>query len=126
MIILSSCTCDMDCFRTSNGKSTVINAMLRDKILPSGIGHTTNCFIQVEGTDEAEGYAMVEGSDKRYPVTVNIFAHSFTTTSRTSRHSQLRYIYFPFLKYLLVSLVSGGLLFRGRKTADTEKSTNYS
>lgn len=34
--------------RTSNGKSSVINAMLRDKILPSGIGHTTNCFLQVK------------------------------------------------------------------------------
>lgn len=33
--------------RTSNGKSSVINAMLREKILPSGIGHTTNCFLQV-------------------------------------------------------------------------------
>ncbi|KAI8121601.1 Transmembrane GTPase Marf [Lucilia cuprina] len=32
--------------RTSNGKSSVINAMLREKILPSGIGHTTNCFCQ--------------------------------------------------------------------------------
>lgn len=36
--------------RTSNGKSSVINAMLRDKILPSGIGHTTNCFLQVNNT----------------------------------------------------------------------------
>jgi mitofusin len=35
--------------RTSNGKSTVINAMLKNKILPSGIGHTTSCFLQVEG-----------------------------------------------------------------------------
>lgn len=34
--------------RTSNGKSSVINAMLREKILPSGIGHTTNCFLQVK------------------------------------------------------------------------------
>lgn len=34
--------------RTSNGKSSVINAMLRDKVLPSGIGHTTNCFLQVQ------------------------------------------------------------------------------
>lgn len=33
--------------RTSNGKSSVINAMLRERILPSGIGHTTNCFLQV-------------------------------------------------------------------------------
>ncbi|KAI2658945.1 Mitofusin-1 [Labeo rohita] len=31
--------------RTSNGKSTVVNAMLRDRVLPSGIGHTTNCFL---------------------------------------------------------------------------------
>ena len=35
-------------FRTSNGKSTVINAMLRERILPMGIGHTTNCFLQVQ------------------------------------------------------------------------------
>ena len=35
--------------RTSNGKSTVINAMLGDKILPAGMGHTTNCFLQVGG-----------------------------------------------------------------------------
>jgi mitofusin len=28
--------------------------MLRDKILPTGIGHTTNCFLQVEGSDSNE------------------------------------------------------------------------
>ncbi|XP_041377869.1 mitofusin-2-like isoform X1 [Gigantopelta aegis] len=50
--------------RTSNGKSTVINAMLRDKILPSGIGHTTHCFIQVEGTDKADGILLTEESDQ--------------------------------------------------------------
>ncbi|KAK7884372.1 hypothetical protein WMY93_027495 [Mugilogobius chulae] len=33
--------------RTSNGKSSVINAMLCDKVLPSGIGHTTNCSCTV-------------------------------------------------------------------------------
>lgn len=31
--------------RTSNGKSSVINAVLNNKILPSGMGHTTNCFL---------------------------------------------------------------------------------
>ncbi|XP_055348797.1 mitofusin-2-like [Paramacrobiotus metropolitanus] len=55
--------------RTSNGKSSVINAMLRDRILPTGIGHTTNCFIQVEGIDGEEPYALVEGSNQRYNVT---------------------------------------------------------
>lgn len=57
--------------RTSNGKSSVINAMLRDKILPSGIGHTTNCFCQVEGLDGQEAYLVKEGSDEKLNVTVN-------------------------------------------------------
>ncbi|XP_064085252.1 transmembrane GTPase Marf-like [Macrobrachium nipponense] len=48
--------------RTSNGKSTVINAMLGDKILPSGIGHTTNCFLQVEGVETSEPYLTTEGN----------------------------------------------------------------
>lgn len=51
--------------RTSNGKSTVINAMLGDKILPSGIGHTTNCFLQVEGDDTNEPYFTTEGSTEK-------------------------------------------------------------
>ncbi|XP_031783428.1 transmembrane GTPase Marf isoform X2 [Nasonia vitripennis] len=54
--------------RTSNGKSTVINAMLRDKILPSGIGHTTNCFLQVEGSEGGEAYLVTEASDAKQPV----------------------------------------------------------
>ncbi|XP_070206736.1 mitofusin-2-like isoform X2 [Littorina saxatilis] len=49
--------------RTSNGKSTVINAMLREKILPSGIGHTTHCFIQVEGSDNQEASVLTEDSN---------------------------------------------------------------
>jgi mitofusin 2 len=57
--------------RTSNGKSSVINAMLRNKILPSGIGHTTNCFCHVEGTDESEGYLMKEGSVDKCNVSVS-------------------------------------------------------
>ncbi|XP_025082569.1 mitofusin-2-like isoform X2 [Pomacea canaliculata] len=50
--------------RTSNGKSTVINAMLREKILPSGIGHTTHCFIQVEGSDNEEASMLTEDSNQ--------------------------------------------------------------
>ena len=42
--------------RTSNGKSTVVNAMLADRILPMGIGHTTNCFVSVIGTDGSDAY----------------------------------------------------------------------
>ncbi|XP_055388687.1 transmembrane GTPase Marf isoform X2 [Condylostylus longicornis] len=54
--------------RTSNGKSSVINAMLRERILPSGIGHTTNCFCQVEGVDGTEGYLVKEGSDQKFNI----------------------------------------------------------
>ncbi|XP_062613213.1 mitofusin-2-like [Saccostrea cucullata] len=51
--------------RTSNGKSTTINAMLRNKIMPSGIGHTTHCFIQVEGCESSEGFLLTEDSDQQ-------------------------------------------------------------
>ncbi|XP_051957874.1 mitofusin-1b [Xyrauchen texanus] len=63
--------------RTSNGKSTVINAMLRDRVLPSGIGHTTNCFLSVEGTDEDKSYLKTEGSEEEKSIkTVNQLAHA--------------------------------------------------
>ncbi|XP_039612013.1 mitofusin-2 isoform X1 [Polypterus senegalus] len=63
--------------RTSNGKSSVINAMLWDKVLPSGIGHTTNCFLRVEGTDGRESYLLTEGSEERKSIkTVNQLAHA--------------------------------------------------
>uniref|UniRef100_A0A8B9HVD1 Mitofusin 2 n=1 Tax=Astyanax mexicanus TaxID=7994 RepID=A0A8B9HVD1_ASTMX len=62
---------------TSNGKSSVINAMLWDKVLPSGIGHTTNCFLRVEGTDGNEAFLLTEGSEERKNVkTVNQLAHA--------------------------------------------------
>uniref|UniRef100_A0A8C1W5C2 Mitofusin 2 n=1 Tax=Cyprinus carpio TaxID=7962 RepID=A0A8C1W5C2_CYPCA len=57
--------------------SSVINAMLWDKVLPSGIGHTTNCFLRVEGTDGNEAFLLTEGSDERKSVkTVNQLAHA--------------------------------------------------
>uniref|UniRef100_A0A8C9WXL5 Mitofusin 1b n=1 Tax=Sander lucioperca TaxID=283035 RepID=A0A8C9WXL5_SANLU len=63
--------------RTSNGKSTVVNAMLRDRVLPSGIGHTTNCFLSVEGTDDDKAYLKTEGSDEEKSIkTVNQLAHA--------------------------------------------------
>jgi len=34
--------------------------MLRSRILPSGIGHTTNCFLQVEGCEGGEAYIVAE------------------------------------------------------------------
>ena len=51
--------------RTSNGKSTLINAMLGDRILPTGIGHTTSCFLQVEGGDEVDAYLLTDEDEKQ-------------------------------------------------------------
>lgn len=88
--------------RTSNGKSTVINAMLRDKILPSGIGHTTNCFLQVEGSDSHEAYLVTEGApDERLPVrSVGQLAHALCKEKLSE--SQLVRIYWPRDKCLLL------------------------
>jgi len=46
--------------RTSNGKSTAINSLLGDKILPTGIGHTTSCFLQVAGSHTGEAYLTTD------------------------------------------------------------------
>ena len=56
--------------RTSNGKSTVVNAMLSDRILPVGIGHTTNCFLSVIGADGNDAYMCdtSEENGQRRPV----------------------------------------------------------
>lgn len=48
----------------------MINAMLWDKVLPSGIGHTTNCFLRVEGTDGHEAFLLTEGSEEKKSVKV--------------------------------------------------------
>jgi len=80
--------------RTSNGKSSVINAMLREKILPSGIGHTTNCFIQVEGSLSGESYLISENSDEKKNVkSVSQLASSLCTESLGD--SSLVKVYWP-------------------------------
>lgn len=87
--------------RTSNGKSTVINAMLRDKILPSGIGHTTNCFLQVEGSDNGESYLITEGSSKKQPVqSVGQLGHALCKEKLCESH--LVRIFWPKEKCLLL------------------------
>ncbi|KAK5645231.1 hypothetical protein RI129_006531 [Pyrocoelia pectoralis] len=80
--------------RTSNGKSSVINAMLRDKILPSGIGHTTNCFLQVEGSPTDEPYLVLEGSSDHCAVeSVGQLAHALC--KEKLNESQLVKVYWP-------------------------------
>lgn len=50
----------------------MINAMLWDKVLPSGIGHTTNCFLRVEGTDGHEAFLLTEGSEEKRSIKVSV------------------------------------------------------
>uniref|UniRef100_A0A915PN07 Dynamin-type G domain-containing protein n=1 Tax=Setaria digitata TaxID=48799 RepID=A0A915PN07_9BILA len=54
--------------RTSNGKSSVINAMLHAKVLPQGMGHTTCCFLQVEGSPDDEKFVLNEDSSERIDI----------------------------------------------------------
>lgn len=87
--------------RTSNGKSTVINAMLRDKILPSGIGHTTNCFLQVEGSENGEAYLMTEESKEKQNVqSVGHLAHALCKEKLSE--STLVRVFWPRDKCLLL------------------------
>ncbi|XP_044732753.1 transmembrane GTPase Marf isoform X1 [Chrysoperla carnea] len=87
--------------RTSNGKSTVINAMLRDKILPSGIGHTTNCFLQVEGSDTQEAYLVTEDNTEKQNVkSVGQLAHALC--KEKLNESELVRVYWPRDKCLLL------------------------
>lgn len=53
--------------------------MLHDKILPSGIGHTTNCFLQVEGSDTDEAFMRTEGSEEKLNVQVGPLKINFIT-----------------------------------------------
>ena len=41
--------------KTSNGKSTVINALLGQKVCPTGYGSVTGCFCSVEKGSESSG-----------------------------------------------------------------------
>ncbi|VDM95417.1 unnamed protein product [Thelazia callipaeda] len=58
--------------RTSNGKSSIINAMLHAKVLPQGMGHTTCCFLQaslfVEGSPDGEQFVLNENSSERISI----------------------------------------------------------
>jgi len=39
--------------------------MLSSKILPQGMGHTTCCFLQIEGGQENEKYFVIENAEEQ-------------------------------------------------------------
>lgn len=81
--------------RTSNGKSTVVNAMLGEKVLPSGIGHTTNCFLQVEGSQTGDAYLVTEGSNEKQNVeSVTHLAHALNYEKQLNE-KELVHVYWP-------------------------------
>jgi len=62
--------------------------MLWDKILPSGIGHTTNCFLSVAGSNdennETDGgaYLLCSGSNERRNIkSVTQLSHALSEES---------------------------------------------
>ena len=44
--------------------------MLHDKVLPSGIGHTTNCFIRVEGEPGEKAFLTTDTCDEKRSIEV--------------------------------------------------------
>ena len=83
--------------RTSNGKSTVINALLKSKVLPSGYGSTTTtvCYIRGQSTPNEGGFVEFVGSNERIPVEVCLQVCMYTSPSYTYNTEQYHaYIYF--------------------------------
>lgn len=68
--------------------------MLWDKILPSGIGHTTNCFLSVAGsnddnasTDQSDDGAYLlcgESNERRSIKSVSQLSHALSQESMSS------------------------------------------
>lgn len=112
--------------RTSNGKSTTINAILHDAVLPAGYGHTTNRFLQIQGNrrkPKTDAYLIVTENNKpkEYPVKSvanladalkNEVSENFKSSN--PEHSMLVDIYWPvskcpLLKYDVVLVDSPGV-----------------
>lgn len=86
--------------RTSNGKSTVINAILHDRVLPSGYGHTTGCFLQIQGSEEGEAYFEIikHGKKPEKKPLQSIEEDVNALYSHCLEHSALVKIYWPISK----------------------------
>ena len=52
--------------RTSNGKSTVINALLGAEVLPSGPGSVSSCFCFVQGRRDGSLKGKITANGREY------------------------------------------------------------
>ena len=89
--------------RTSNGKSTCINAMLWDKVLPSGIGHTTSCFLSVEGSPKPTPYIVTEENETLEIEKVNRLANALSQNHTKLTESSLVRVLWPQTRCRLLS-----------------------
>ena len=49
------------CLETNSETNQIINReFTQNKVLPSGIGHTTSCFLSVEGSNKPAPYIVTE------------------------------------------------------------------
>jgi hypothetical protein len=62
--------------------------MLREKILPTGIGHTTNCFLQVEGGDSSED-TCIYTPDNEKPQNIKVYINEFFLSNKKIYFSPL-------------------------------------
>ena len=88
--------------QNSSGKSTVINALLRNKILPMSFGHTTSCFCSVRGVASSEGYVLVPGSEEKKSVEVVQTLVSATNKEDCLPESSVLEVYWPKSKCALL------------------------
>jgi len=89
--------------RTSNGKSTCINAMLWDKVLPSGIGHTTSCFLSVEGSNKPAPYIVTEEGETMEIEKVQQLANALSQNQQRLSESSLVRVLWPQVRCRLLN-----------------------
>ena len=56
-------------FRNNIGKTTIINAIFGDEVLPSG--HKTKYFQQIEGSPTGDAYLCIDGSNDKKNIEVS-------------------------------------------------------
>ena len=52
--------------KTSNGKSTVMNALLGAEVLPSGPGSVSSCFCSIQGRRDGSCEGVIKVGDRVY------------------------------------------------------------
>ncbi|XP_041465175.1 transmembrane GTPase fzo-like [Lytechinus variegatus] len=80
---------------TSSGKSTLVNAILGKELLACGMGHTTNCFLQIEQVrdddddEDDQGYVAPRSPDgrSRLPSYSDVASHFIIRRSQFASES---------------------------------------